>query len=490
MTTLDRTAVAGPSTGVDVPAARCLINGSWVEGDGPVKDTISPTGGSVVTRVRYSSPEQVDAAVAAARDAQREWAALPVSRRTQILGAGLDAIEPRVEEICRWISIEMGKTLNEARDEVVGITLEASRAILHEARRFAGRMPPAWDSAYPRRRVQVIHQPIGVTAFISPWNFPVEMIGNCIAAMAMGNACVWKPSEWAPFAPQLITEAFISAGLPDGLLNLVYGGPEIGEHLVTREDVRLVAFIGSTLVGEQIAKAAGVKRLLLELGGNGPMVVLEDADLDRAVEAAAIGCFYQAGQVCTAAERILVHESVHDEFAEKLAALARQLKVGNPLDEATEMGPLSEKRILDKVVRHVEDARAKGATILTGGGHDGQFFEPTVLTGVTTDMQIAREETFGPVAPILKISGADEALAIANDSPFGLMMSVFTSSLKAAFDMAEGLEAGAVNVNAGTNDWELGGPFGGWKKSGIGRELGEDTLREFSNVKTITFDLT
>jgi acyl-CoA reductase-like NAD-dependent aldehyde dehydrogenase len=490
LSTLATTGPAGPSADRDVPVARCLVNGSWVDGDGPVKDTHNPTDGSVVSRVRYATPQQVDAAVAAARAAQRAWATQAVSVRAEILSAALDAIEPRMEEICRWISREMGKTINEARDEVGAITLAASRGIIEDARRFAGKTPPAWDPAFPRRRVQVIHQPIGVTAFISPWNFPVEMIGNCVAAMTMGNACVWKPSEWAPFAPQLITEAFISAGVPDGLINLVYGGPEIGEHLVTREDVRLVAFIGSTAVGEQIAKAAGVKRMLLELGGNGPMVVLEDADLDRAVEAAAIGCFYQAGQVCTAAERILVHESLHDEFAERLAVAARELKVGDPLDEATEMGPLSEHRILDKVVRHVEDARARGATILTGGGHDGQFFEPTVLTGVTPDMQIAYEETFGPVAPILKISSAEEALAIANDSPYGLVMSVFTSSLKTAFDMAEGLEAGAVNVNAGTNDWELNGPFGGWKKSGIGRELGEDCLREYSNLKTITFDLT
>lgn len=318
---------------------------------------------------------------------------------------------------------------------------------------------------------------------------PVEMIGNCAASMMMGNACVWKPSEWAPYAPQLITEAFVSAGIPDGLINLVYGGPEIGEHLVTHDDVRLVAFIGSTAVGEQIAKAAGVKRLLLELGGNGPMVVLDDADIDRAVDAAVVGCFYQAGQVCTSAERILVHAAVHDEFAEKLAARAKQLRVGDPLDERTEMGPLSEQRILDKVVRHVTEAREKGATVLTGGQHENLYFEPTVLIGVTPDMQIAREETFGPVAPIIKIESAEQALAIANDSPYGLSTSVFTSSLKTAFDMAEGLEAGAVNVNAGTNDWELNGPFGGWKKSGVGRELGNETLLEFSNVKTVTFDL-
>jgi acyl-CoA reductase-like NAD-dependent aldehyde dehydrogenase len=259
---------------------------------------------------------------------------------------------------------------------------------------------------------------------------------------------------------------------------------------VTHPDVGLIAFIGSTAVGEAIAHAAGVKKLLLELGGNGPLVVLDDADVDRAVDAAVRGCFYMAGQVCTASERILVHEQVHDEFVEKLTSRARALSVGDPLEEGTEVGPLSEKRILDKVVRHVEDARAKGATILTGGTHEGQFFQPTVLSGVTPDMAIAREETFGPVAPVIRVTSAEEALAIANDSPYGLAMGVFTSSLRTAFDMAEGLEAGTVNVNAGTNDWETGAAFGGVKKSGIGREVGDWALREFTTVKTITFDLT
>lgn len=473
----------------EVPVARCLVGGGWITGHGQDKPTINPATGEVVTHVRYASTDQVDRAVAAAKEAQRAWREVPMSTRAEIVTAGIDAVERRAEEIGRWVTLEMGKTLAEARDELFAITLPTTRSVIATARTFAGEVPPAWDAAYPRRRVQVVHQPIGVTAFISPWNFPIEMIGNCAAALMMGNTCVWKPSEWAPYAPQLITEAFLSAGAPEGLINLVYGGPEIGEHLVTHPDVRLVAFIGSTAVGEQIARAAGVKRLLLELGGNGPMVVLDDADVDRAVDAAVVGCFYQAGQVCTSAERILVHEAVHDEFAEKLTARAQALRVGDPLAEGTEMGPLSEQRILDKVIRHVETARESGATILTGGGHQGLFFEPTVLTGVTPEMEIAREETFGPVAPIIKIGSVEEALAIANDSDYGLSTSVFTSSLASAFDMAEGLEAGAVNVNASTNDWELNGPFGGWKKSGIGRELGTDILREFSNVKTITFDL-
>jgi acyl-CoA reductase-like NAD-dependent aldehyde dehydrogenase len=473
----------------DVPEAKCFIGGAWMAGEGPMRQTVNPATGEVVSRVRYASPAQVAAAVDAARATQRTWAKVPLPARVDIIETALAAYEERAEELCRWISLEMGKTLSEARDEVVGMVPPATRVLINTARTFSGGNPPAHDARYSRRRVQVIQQPIGVTSFISPWNFPVEMIGFCAASLVMGNACVWKPSEWAPYAPQLATEAFVTAGLPEGLLNLVYGGPEVGEEIVTNEDVGLVQFIGSTAVGEQIARAAGVKRLLLELGGNGPMVVLDDADVDRAVEAAMVGCFYQAGQVCTSSERILVHEAVHDEFAEKLTEAARQLKVGDPLDEGTEMGPLSEQRILAKVVAHVEDALERGATILTGGGHRGLFYEPTVLTGVTPEMRIAREETFGPVAPIIKVSSAEEALEIANDSEYGLSMSVFTRSLATAYDMAEGLEAGAVNVNASTNDWEFNGPFGGWKKSGIGREMAAYAVTEFTNAKTITFDL-
>jgi succinate-semialdehyde dehydrogenase / glutarate-semialdehyde dehydrogenase len=475
----------------DVPVAKCLIDAEWVVGEAPGRETASPVHGGVVSRVSYSSAAQIEAAIEAAREAQREWKKVPIETRAEICHAGIDAIVARGEEIARWVSTEMGKTISEAREEVVThVLVPVSRAAIEDAKRFGGATRPAARAEYPRRRVHTINEPIGVAGFISPWNFPVEMLLNCVGAMMMGNTCVWKPSEWAPYGPQLTTEAFVSAGLPRGVLNLIYGGPEVGEQLVTHADVGLVAFIGSTAVGEQIARAAGVKKLLLELGGNGPLVVLEDADVDLAVDAAVRGCFYMAGQVCTASERILVHERVHDEFVAKLAARAGALSIGDPLDETTDVGPLSEKRILDKVVRHVEDARAKGAKILTGGAHDGQFFEPTVLSGVTPDMEIAREETFGPVAPVIKVTSADEALAIANDSPYGLAMSVFTSSLRSAFDMAEGLEAGTVNVNAGTNDWEVGAAFGGVKKSGIGREVGDWALREFTTVKTITFDLT
>ena len=472
----------------DVPEALCLIDGQWIAGEGPCKETISPSTGKPVSKVHFASAAQVDAAVKAAERAQRDWAKRPIAERANVLMRALDAVEPHLEELSVWVSREMGKTINESRYEMDDLTIGVSRAAVEDARRFGGSTPPPFDAAHTTRRVMTVYEPIGVAGLISPWNFPVDMLVGCVTALVMGNAVVWKPSEWAPLSPQLAAKVFAEAGLPDGVFNLVYGGPEVGEELVTHPGVGVIAFIGSTAVGEQITRAAGVKRLLLELGGNGPMVILDDADVDAAVDAAVESCFYMAGQVCTAAERLIVHEAVHDEFVSKLVERTKALVMGDPLDEATEMGPVSEERIMAKIERHVEDARAQGATIEVGGRRDGMYYEATVLTGVRPGMQIADEETFGPVAPIIQVASAAEALAIAHDSPYGLSMAVWTSSLKTAFEMAEGLQAGSVAVNGGTNDWEINGPFGGYKKSGIGRELGEDSLRAFTYAKTISFN--
>lgn len=471
--------------GSGIPDVPCLIGGTWVQGEGPVKDTINPATGEVVTRVAFASEAQVDAAVAAAKAAQEAWGALSVAERVEIIAKGIDEIEKGYELISRWAVLEMGKTITEAREEMFDLTVGVGRSTLEDALRFGGRTLPAYNALHADRRAMTIYQPIGVSAFIAPWNFPVDMLVNCIGSLAMGNTVLWKPSEWAPFAPTVAAEMLVSA-LPEGVFNLVHGGGELGEYIVRHPDVGMIGFIGSTVVGEKISRAAGVKRLLLELGGNGPLIVLDDADVDGAVDAAMTSCFYQAGQVCTSAERILVHEAVHDEFVSKLVARAKVLKVGDPMDESTEMGPISDERIMAKVVRHVDSAVAEGATVLTGGSRDGMFYPPTVLVDVKPGMEIADEETFGPVAPIIKVSSAEEALAIANDSQYGLSMAVWTQSLKTAFEMAEGLQAGAVNVNAGTSDWEINGPFGGFKQSGVGRELGEDGLRAFTNVKTIS----
>lgn len=475
-----------PAGNGTIPDVLCFIGGTWVQGEGPVKEIVNPATGAVVSRVAYSSQAQVDAAVVAAKAAQVEWARLTIAERADIVARGIDVIAEEYELLSRWAVVEMGKTINEAREEMFDLTVGVGRATLEDARRFGGKTLPPYNGAHHDRRVMTVYEPIGVTGFIAPWNFPVDMIVGCFASLAMGNTVVWKPSEWAPKAAELATE-MLARVLPEGVFNLVHGGPEVGDALVRHPDLGMVAFIGSTVVGERITRAAGVKRLLLELGGNGPLIVLDDADVDGAVEAAVTSCFYQSGQVCTSGERLLVHEAVHDEFVAKLVAAAEALRVGDPLDESTDMGPLSDERIMTKVVRHVDGAVAEGATLLTGGQRDGMFYPPTVLIDVKPGMEIADEETFGPVAPIIKVSSAEEALAIANDSPYGLSMAVWTSSLKTAFEMAEGLQAGQVSVNAGTNDWEINGPFGGYKQSGIGRELGEDMMRSFTNAKTINF---
>jgi acyl-CoA reductase-like NAD-dependent aldehyde dehydrogenase len=334
-----------------------------------------------------------------------------------------------------------------------------------------------------------LHEPIGVGAFISPWNFPTEMIFNIAAALAMGNTAIWKPSEACPYAPHLVVEAFTSAGIPPGVVNVVYGAGDVGERLVAHEDVGLIAFIGSTATGQRIAQTAGAKRLLLEMGGNGPLIVMADADLDKAIEGTVLGCFYQAGQVCTASERVLVHTSLEPEFSRRLVAAAQRLVVGDPMDEKTDMGPLSGPAILEKTIRHVEGAVHRGATVQCGGTYDGLYYRPTVLTGVTPDMEIAREETFGPVAPVMTFESPEEALEIANDSPYGLQMAVYTESVNTAWAMVDALESGVVVVNGSTNDWDNNGPFGGVKWSGIGRETGEEALRGFVNTKLVNFIL-
>jgi acyl-CoA reductase-like NAD-dependent aldehyde dehydrogenase len=476
--------------GGEVPDARALIDGTWIAGDGASVNIVSPGDGTVASRVSYCTPDQVDDAVAAARRAQPEWAAIPVARRAELLHDAADAIAARGEEICRYVVREMGKTIRDARLELItDVTIPLIRAAAEDALRFSGMTRQSANPHATNRKLMTLHEPIGVGAFISPWNFPTEMIFNIAGAIAVGNTAVWKPSEVSPYAPQLVAEAFTSVGIPSGVVNVVYGAGDIGERLVTHPDVGLVAFIGSTATGERIARAAGAKRLLLEMGGNGPLIVMDDADLDKAVEGTVLGCFYQAGQVCTASERILVHESVHDEFAAKLTARAKELVVGDPLDEATDMGPLSGTPVLEKTVRHVEGALAAGAKVLTGGEHDGLYYQPTVLTGVTPEMEIAQEETFGPVAPIIRFSSAEEALQIANESSYGLQSAVYTESLGTAWKLVDGLQTGVVVVNGSTNDWDNNGPFGGIKRSGVGRECGVEALRSFTNIKFVNFIL-
>jgi len=287
----------------------------------------------------------------------------------------------------------------------------------------------------------------------------------------------------------MLAELFAEVGFPPGVVNVVQGRGETGAALVDHDQVAGVFFTGSTATGEKIAETAKLKRQLLELGGDGPQIVLGDADVDSAVDGAVLGCFYLAGQVCTSAERILVHEDVHDEFVEKLKLRAAELRVGDPMDEETEMGPLCNEGTLARVRDHVEDARSRGAEVTQFGEEDGVFYPPTVLTGVTPDMDIARHETFGPVAPVIKIASADEAIAIANSSDLALNASLYTRDLATAWRVGEALHHGTVNINESTNYWDQLAPFGGAKQSGVGRELSAWFMGAFTEPKLMNFDL-
>jgi acyl-CoA reductase-like NAD-dependent aldehyde dehydrogenase len=287
----------------------------------------------------------------------------------------------------------------------------------------------------------------------------------------------------------MFAEVIHDAGFPPGTLNVVHGRGEVGSALVTHPDVASVVFTGSSKTGEQVAREAALKNRVLELGGNGPQIVLADANVEKAADAAIVGCFYLAGQCCTAAERILVHESVKDEFLAALVERTKALRVGDPLDEETDMGPLCTDEVLARTIEHVEDAVAKGARIVYGGGHEGRFHEPTILDGVTSDMSIAKEETFGPVAPIMTFGDLDEALAVANETDYGLTAAVFTRSLHDAWHAAEELRHGTVHINETTNYWDQLAPFGGAKKSGAGRELAGWIIDALTETKQITFDL-
>jgi len=302
----------------------------------------------------------------------------------------------------------------------------------------------------------------------------------------MGNTVVWKPSELSPTGPSLAAKIFAKS-LPDGVLNVVFGGAEIGQQLVSHDGVDAIGFIGSTAVGHAISQSAGVKRLLLELGGNGPLIVARDADLHTATDAAVAGCFTNAGQLCVSSERILVDNAVRPEFVAMLATKVRRLVMGDPFDEATQVGPLSSETLAAGVQAQVDDAVGQGASILCGGTRDGLWFTPTVLDNVSPEMLVATEETFGPVAPIIGFDTISDAIELANRSQYGLQAAVFTSSLETAWRVGEELECGSVNVNMATSAGEMNAPFGGVKQSGHGRVLGPEGLKSFSSVKAINF---
>jgi acyl-CoA reductase-like NAD-dependent aldehyde dehydrogenase len=466
------------------------IGGQWVPGDGEEIEVRSPATDEILGTVTASSAAQVEAAVGAAADAFTAWRKVSLLERVELCRAAFDICMERADEIAEQITKEVGKTIRESREEMVEYTADHFRRASEDVLRHVGMVLPSTQERSNAKRIIVVQEPIGVIAAVTPWNFPVDIAGIPIVyGLAVGCTVVWKPSEKAPLCANMFAEVIHDAGFPPGTLNVVHGRGDVGSALITNPDVASVVFTGSTKTGEQVARDAALKNRVLELGGNGPQIVLADANLEKAADAAIVGCFYLAGQCCTAAERILVHESVKEEFVAALVERTKALRVGDPLDEETDMGPLCTNEVLARTIEHVEDAVAKGARVVYGGGHEGHFHEPTILDGVTSDMSIAREETFGPVAPIMTFGDLDEALAVANETDYGLTAAVFTRSLHDAWHAAEELRHGTVHINETTNYWDQLAPFGGAKKSGAGRELAGWMIDALTETKQITFDL-
>jgi succinate-semialdehyde dehydrogenase/glutarate-semialdehyde dehydrogenase len=473
---------------------RMCIGGEWVEARaGESFETVSPATGEVLAVLPQAGREDVRAAIEAAGRVRKKVAATPVFERAELCERVAEVIDKRREVLARELSLEQGKPYREAVDEVA-FAAELFRDAAENVKRLETGIIPSRD---PGKRILTVRQPHGVVGIITPWNYPVGIPSEYLsAALASGNTVVWKPAPTTSLIAVRLTECLLDGGVPEGAVNLVFGGGEVGEELVSNPGTHAVGFTGSSAVGSLVAKSAGAKPMLLELGGNGPPIILDDADLDLAIEGTAFGCFSNAGQICQSSERILVQPKVHDAVLEGLVRKAESIRLGHPLDEETTMGPLNNEGVAAKTDEHLDDARERGAVVVSGGGRAGAFptllyYSPTVIDRVPVDSLFNREETFGPVAPVISVRDVDEALEVANACPLGLCGSVYTSSLRKAFSCAERLECGVVNVNETAAYWDGRTPFGGYsgKVSGVGRLGGMATIHSLTQVKSIVLDV-
>ena len=466
-----------------------FINGAYVEGTGPeTYDVTSPVTGALVGSVPIPSQADLDAAVKAANNAQPAWAALNVWKRAEICHRIGDELSKRVPDLARLQTLEQGKPLAESVADV-----EEAVQLFHlhaeDAVRLHGEVLPSSDS---RKRMFTFHRAVGTWAIITPWNFPLLMLAEFVApGLATGNAHVVKPPANTPLTVLKAMEAFSAAGLPQGLVNIVPGEGTIGDTLVRHPGVDAIGFIGSSATGAKIQAAAGLKRSIMECSGNGPLVVLGDADLDAAAKAAVYGASLCSGQVCCATERVVVHRDIHDSFVEAVLRAANEVVLGDPFDEATNLGPLNNEGVAAKMDRHMADARERGARVRTGGERRaGQptdlYYEFTVVDNVSEDSLLSREESFGPVVPIITGASDDELLRIANDDKLGLQGAVFTRDMAAAYRFIENMAVGQVIVNDSTCYWDINMPFGGagGRGTGWGRIGGKWTLLGMTDVRT------
>jgi acyl-CoA reductase-like NAD-dependent aldehyde dehydrogenase len=480
-------------TATQVATYRMLIDGEWVDAaSGETFAATSPATGATIGTVPQGDRSDARRAIAAANRAFDGWSRLTAFARAAKMHAVGDAIVARRDALARTLTLDQGKPLRaEAYDEVDEL-VEYWRMAAEDAKRLGGELP---NSFSPGKRVMLVRRARGAVGIITPWNWPYTMPAELLApALAAGNTVVWTPAPTTAVCAVALAECMAEADLPPGVVNLVTGpGPVVGDEIARDPGTRAVAFIGSTATGRSVAAAAAGKATVIEMGGNGPVVVMDDADLDAAVEATVMACFLCAGQSCTAGERILVHRAVRDDFVDRLARrVTAEVLLGDPFDAATTMGPLNNAGVAVKMDEHVADAIDRGADVVTGGARAGGFptdlyWQATILSGVPADARASTEETFGPIAPVVAIASLEEAIALTNASPYGLLSAIFTRDLAQGLRFADSVRTGWVNVNESSNYWESHLPFGGraGSDSGIGRVGGSHVMESFTELQTV-----
>ncbi|MEO9685636.1 MAG: NAD-dependent succinate-semialdehyde dehydrogenase [Tateyamaria sp.] len=467
---------------------RAYVDGEWVDGDDGTFDVTNPARGDVIAQVADLSRAQVAKAIAAAEKAQKEWATWTGKERAAVMRKWFDLMMANQDDLGIILTAEQGKPLAEAKGEV-GYGASFIEFFGEEAKRIYGEMIPGHQRD---KRIMVLKQPIGVAASITPWNFPNAMITRKAGpALAAGCSFVARPAKETPLSAIVMGVLAERAGVPAGVFNVVTSSSSsaIGKEFCENPAVRKLTFTGSTEVGRILMKQAAdqVMKCSMELGGNAPFIVFDDADLDAAVEGAILCKFRNNGQTCVCANRIYVQAGVYDVFAEKLAKRVSAMKVGDGLEAGVDLGPLINGSASEKVVEHINDAKAKGAKVILGDEKEnvgGNFFAPTIMTGVTQDMAVAQEETFGPFAPLFKFEDEDEVIAMANDTIFGLASYFYAKDLSRVYKVAEALEYGIVGVNTGIISTEVA-PFGGVKQSGLGREGSHHGIEDYLEMKYV-----
>jgi succinate-semialdehyde dehydrogenase/glutarate-semialdehyde dehydrogenase len=470
-----------------------FVDGAWVgAASGETFTSVSPATGEEIGEVPRGDREDARRAVAAANLAADGWARLTAFERAAKMHAVADAIESRRDQLARTLTLDQGKPLHAEAHAEVDELVDYWRMAAEDGKRLEGRLPNSFSAG---KRVMLLRRPRGVVGVITPWNWPYTMPAELIApALACGNTVVWTPATTTAVCSVALAECVVEADLPPGVFNLVTGpGSVVGDEIAASPGTHAVAFIGSTETGLKVAAAAAGKALVLEMGGNGPVVVLEDADLDAAAQATVTACYLCAGQSCTAGERLLVHRDVAGPFVERLARLVTErIVLGDPFAEATTMGPLNNEGVAAKMDEHVADALERGASLAAGGERaagfpTGLYWQPTILSGVPPDALVATEETFGPVAPVVEIGSLDEAIELTNASPYGLLAAIFTGDVARGLEFADRVRTGWVNVNESSNYWESHLPFGGRSgtASGIGRVGGASVMEAFTELQTV-----